>query len=328
MHRSLTVSFVVPSYNRGSGLSSMLRKLILFLKMYGDISNIEIVITDDSDNNSSIDALTKLFHEFQDTVIFKKNNNRIGFAKNLIKAINLAKGKYLFLLADEDVVLTNDNLLDLVKDLKGDKYLLLKSNLEKNKSNTSINKYCNLHTLDILGELRHFSGLIVRRDIIHEAIESPIVTKSIGNAPQYPQVPIILFLASKYAMYKTSISLIQIYDDGNSGSNWTSSDVLLKYHALQSRIIQAEEWIYFMDSMSENYKNNGNFPFIDDLKKASEEWVYMLVESGIQYNYNKDVTLSFYKRSAINSIKWLLNNMSIMEFIKLIYSSYNGKYHR
>jgi hypothetical protein len=321
------VSFVVPSYNRGESLSKMLKKLIFFFKEYGDIYDIDIVISDDSDSSVSFNSLSELSCEFQDIVIYEKNNNRIGFAKNLIKAINLAKGRYLFLLADEDAVLTNDSLLNLVKDLQSDKYWLLKSNLEKNKSDESINEYYKLHTLDVLGELRHFSGLIIRREIVHEAIASPIVMKSIDNVLQYPQVPIILFLASKYKIYKTSTSFVQAYDDGNSGSNWSSNKTLLKYHALQSRIVQAEEWVYFMSSMSESYRNNNNFPFIRNLKKASEEWFYMLIESGIQHNYDKNVMMSFYKRSAINSIKWLVNNMSIKQILKLIYSSYKGKYY-
>ncbi len=82
-----------------------------------------------------------------------------------------------------------------------------------------------------------------------------------------------------------------------------------------------------MSSMSESYRNNNNFPFIRNLKKASEEWFYMLIESGIQHNYDKNVMMSFYKRSAINSIKWLVNNMSIKQILKLIYSSYKGKYY-
>jgi hypothetical protein len=65
----------------------------------------------------------KICASFKNSKIkYHSNKGNIGFTKNLYKAINLAKGKYIFILGDDDLLLEKDLLSRLYKTIKKYKY--------------------------------------------------------------------------------------------------------------------------------------------------------------------------------------------------------------
>jgi len=78
--------------------------------------NWELLVIDDASTNSDVhDFLKTIESNNQITVIYKKNNIGISAASN--EGLNIASGRYIALL-DNDDVLTNDALLYAVKKLR------------------------------------------------------------------------------------------------------------------------------------------------------------------------------------------------------------------
>lgn len=103
------LSICIPTYERRNDLYQC---LISILKLKNEIINkIEICV---SDNCSSYDfkAFMSAFSA-HDNIIYKVNRINLGFDKNILELINMASGKYIMLLGNDDVVI-EDGILELI----------------------------------------------------------------------------------------------------------------------------------------------------------------------------------------------------------------------
>lgn len=133
------LSICIPTWNRSSFLRISLDSL------FGQLNDIEkedveIFISD----NCSSDATPNIIEEFIDKgmpITVNRNEENIGAARNFIKCMQWASGKYIILLGDDDFLLPG-SLLFLVKELEKEEYGLIhivtkarkKSYIEKLKS--------------------------------------------------------------------------------------------------------------------------------------------------------------------------------------------------
>ncbi len=100
-------SIVIPTYNRGNYLKLAIKSILR--QNYDDY---EIIITD----NASTDNTKEVIYSFRNKKIkYFKNKENIGFNRNLYKAINLAQGKYIFILGDDDLILKKTTLSNIFK---------------------------------------------------------------------------------------------------------------------------------------------------------------------------------------------------------------------
>jgi len=106
-------SITIPTYNRSEYLQSAIGSVLL-----QDFNNFEIVVSDNSSDNKS----EKICKQFNDKrICYSKNKTNIGFVNNLYKVIKRARGKYIFLLGDDDIILrknTFSRVYDLIKKKK------------------------------------------------------------------------------------------------------------------------------------------------------------------------------------------------------------------
>lgn len=90
------VSICIPTYNR----PELLRRAVCscLAQTYGQF---ELIITDNSDN----DATAKMIAGFKDPrILYFKNDRNLGGLGNIERGISLAKGKYVKLLMDDDLL--------------------------------------------------------------------------------------------------------------------------------------------------------------------------------------------------------------------------------
>ena len=105
------ISIVIPCYNQGQRLSGILTEVIKTIP-----DNLEIILSDDSTDDDSSSSLLAFSRKFPETVVYRKNESRLGYAGNLIQAIHLSHGEYLFVLMDEDS-LVPENLAIFIEDI-------------------------------------------------------------------------------------------------------------------------------------------------------------------------------------------------------------------
>ncbi|ASE57936.1 glycosyltransferase family 2 protein [Staphylococcus saprophyticus] len=119
------VSIIIPTFNREPEL---LKRSILSI-LYQSYKNFEILIIDD---NYDIEYSNKIYYTIQkfndERIIYVKNKNNIGGAKSRNKGIEIAKGKYISFLDDDDFYL-KDKLEKQIDFLENNSFDFVISNL-------------------------------------------------------------------------------------------------------------------------------------------------------------------------------------------------------
>lgn len=97
------VSILVPCYNHEKYVEDCLRSLC-----EQSYRNIELIIIDDCSSDNSYNIIKGMEKELRNrftTVYLEKNEKNCGITKNLNKMLSVAKGKYIKLLASDDMLL-------------------------------------------------------------------------------------------------------------------------------------------------------------------------------------------------------------------------------
>ena len=116
------LTLCIPTYNRGAALKGNIEIIAEQLKEIRD-GEVEFIVSD----NCSTDNTLEVVNHFIDAgipIILNKNESNLGSTGNFLKCINLATGKYVLLLGDDDY-LAPGALKYLLKCLNNKDYGLL-----------------------------------------------------------------------------------------------------------------------------------------------------------------------------------------------------------
>lgn len=102
-------SIVVPTYNRASDL-----QFALYCILQQSFSDYEIVISDNCSTDNTENTIFKLKNK---KIRYFRNIENIGMILNQKKAIEYAKGEYVFLHGDDDFLLYSDSLQKIYKEI-------------------------------------------------------------------------------------------------------------------------------------------------------------------------------------------------------------------
>ncbi len=132
MDKQPLLSICIPTWNRSKLLSISLKSFSEQLSSI-DISEIEFFV---SDNCSDDDTphVVRSFIEQGLPITYNKNPENIGAAKNFIKCMQWASGKYIWLLGDDDL-LKPGSVEFILNKIRGNDYGLIHLSVLPNKEN-------------------------------------------------------------------------------------------------------------------------------------------------------------------------------------------------
>jgi glycosyltransferase involved in cell wall biosynthesis len=97
------ISICIPTYNRPDELKACLDSIIKGLDS-GESDLIEIVVTDNSDNDKTMNMIEQVQAVFPG-LKYSLNEQNIGSTENVKLALRTGRGKYLWLMGDDDLVI-------------------------------------------------------------------------------------------------------------------------------------------------------------------------------------------------------------------------------
>ena len=103
MNRAI-LTLCIPTYNRADALKGNIEIIAEQLKEIND-GEVEFIVSD----NCSTDNTIEVVNHFIDAgipIIFNKNELNLGSTGNFLKCINLATGKFILLLGDDDYLVS------------------------------------------------------------------------------------------------------------------------------------------------------------------------------------------------------------------------------
>jgi len=109
------ISIVIPAYNRPQWLKRALESIILTKPSLS--SEIEIVVSDDSDDSSCQIITQETLANWGGKTVYCHNGPALGMAPNWNQGIKLASGKYILVLHDDDYLLPRglEKIIDNIK---------------------------------------------------------------------------------------------------------------------------------------------------------------------------------------------------------------------
>lgn len=105
-----TISVLLTTYNRPQLLEHSIRSVLR-----QDIADFELLILDDASTDHTPDIVEK-FIDLRIRYIRQKKN--VGFSENFRNGVKQAKGKYLFLLSDDDMIVNRDTFSTIIEKME------------------------------------------------------------------------------------------------------------------------------------------------------------------------------------------------------------------
>lgn len=210
----MILSIGITSYNRVSELDRCLKSIKTKYK-----DEIEIIVSEDKSPKREL--IREVVSRFQESteykVVFNTNQDNLGYDRNLKKLIELASGKYILYMSDDDALIDGmlDKLIDKLLELNvGVVYsgFAQGENDYRRYYKTSFfipsgEEYAKKHIEDSI----LFSGLVFNVEVVKKLKAEEFLNKN------YFQVYMFLYALYKYGGYYVSLPLVNAVGDGENG---------------------------------------------------------------------------------------------------------------
>lgn len=97
----MLLSICIPNYNRGKYLNNCLNS-ILIAKSFSSLK-FEVCISDNG-SKDNISSIIKFYKEKGLIITYKRNNKNLGFGVNFYKVLKMAKGEFVWLIGNDDLL--------------------------------------------------------------------------------------------------------------------------------------------------------------------------------------------------------------------------------
>ena len=161
------LSICIPTFNRGRFLNLCLDSVIDSVQ--GN-NNVEICVSNNASNDNTMDIIESYTHI--ENFSYLSNEFNLGIPKNFLNVISMAKGKYVWLVGDDDIIVpgaVNRILECIVNNETCDFFLFNSINLNKRSSLTQHNIIRNNETIEHFWS-SNLSGSIEFKKLISENV--------------------------------------------------------------------------------------------------------------------------------------------------------------
>ena len=134
------ISICIATYNRANSLTNCLNSIAIAAKDH--VGRFEVCVSDNGSDEKTFDAVRRAT-EFLE-INYHRNNSNLGIPRNFLQVVSLAKGEFIWLIGDDDLLLpdTFDRLLPLLEGNKGVDFFYLNSfHLDKSYVDSQVHPF-------------------------------------------------------------------------------------------------------------------------------------------------------------------------------------------
>ena len=246
--KNIILSICIPTYNRGKrAYENVLHTL---LSNYDN--EIEIVISNNGTQNDTVEWYEKIKNINDTRVKYFEFEDNVGFALNVCNVVNMAEGKYVVIISDEDII--DINLLDKILGL------LVKNNIGvirtkgQNQGFIPSTKLCSKGESAILTYMltsNYMSGIIFNNELLKKYKCTEYVEKRLDNEVclYYPHMLWEVIL-SQYADVKgEDVTFIIEGEAEKTDIGRETNEVIPLYSSIEGRIKQFEGYYQIFNDM-------------------------------------------------------------------------------
>lgn len=184
------LSICIPTYNRAKYLEKTLPEIIRQVEEINRKDQLEVLVSDNCSCDNTSDIVCELEQLYPITYI--KNPINIGPDGNFINCFNKARGKYVWLLGDDDLIL-KDSIKEIMKIISEEDYGLVHIDCENSDGKNEAIDDINFFLSNVSYWITFISANIFRSDIVKKIK----VTEELKRSFML-QVPYFLTSATSY----------------------------------------------------------------------------------------------------------------------------------
>ena len=107
---TVILSIAIPTYNGSKTIEDCLLSFISQIQ-----GNVELVISDNCSTDKTQSIILDLQKCFPDRIRYHRNSENIGMDRNFNNAVKISKGKYVWILSDDDIVVDTNAVSKILK---------------------------------------------------------------------------------------------------------------------------------------------------------------------------------------------------------------------
>lgn len=272
------ITLAIPTYNRDKFLKRTLENVKNEINRIEDSSvKIEVLVSDNYSEDSTQIVCQEFSQEYEDFT-YNKNEKNLGYKGNILKLLQLAQGKYIWFMGDDDGVANNgfNTLLEAIKDYNADLFFgdsfddaiqgKCYFRWQKHDLKLDFKNFCTEKIYRNTGKISNF--------IVNTNIAKEIISKyNINNVwPQISMSLYILNIEGSVYLLKQPISL-----RFNSEEN-------LQYDAIGVLNIFVKSYMDIFEEAEKNL-NSENVKVLEDTKYYISDAKQIFVLSAFLNNY-------------------------------------------
>lgn len=205
---NILISICIPSFNRGDRAYENIMNL---LQLQYD-EEVEFIVSNNGSQNDTKKYYEKIMDIEDSRVKYFSFEENQGFTINVTKVCELAEGKYILLLSDEDFVDFNslDKIMEILIQSKGSLSVLRTSSTTQNKLPNQVENAGKDAILTFMLSSNYMSGIIFNNRLLKQYKGVEYVKQNLGNAVClfYPHVFFELLLLQYGSAQGTNLLLI------------------------------------------------------------------------------------------------------------------------
>lgn len=117
LDNNIVLTIAIPTFNRANFLDALLKELTRQIDEYNISGQIEILVS----NNNSTDSTEEIIDKYLNQIQYSCHSENIGPDRNFLSLFEKAKGKYIWLPGDDDLV-RNDLLPFILKSIESEEF--------------------------------------------------------------------------------------------------------------------------------------------------------------------------------------------------------------
>lgn len=98
------LSFAIPTYNRAISLKELLNNILIQIK--GLEERIEICVSDNNSSDNTREVVASFKQKYPHLINYSKNEKNLGADRNILKAIEMSQGDFVWLFSDDDSIIS------------------------------------------------------------------------------------------------------------------------------------------------------------------------------------------------------------------------------
>ncbi|MBN2816757.1 MAG: glycosyltransferase family 2 protein [Campylobacterales bacterium] len=283
------ISILIPTYNREKDVEKAVLSCLL-----QDYQNIEIIVTDNSDNSATEKIIKKIN---SDKVRYYKNSKNIGPILNWRKAFEYSSGDWVLILPDDDYLINPFYLSDCVQIISEEKVDLIITDC-----------ILGYPTYNLIGKSNNI-GIKSSKDVLETFWQTSHIP-TIANLFSKDVVKGLEFFYSNSILYSDIELWLKILNKSKYVYFYNVPSVYYTFH--EQNIVKTMQ----IDSLISNaifivsiFKNN---PLMEKLYMQR----YCLFVASIYPNYGYDLVVKLSKEYKLGTL-WLLTTISTLNLRKV-----------